>query len=147
MHDEGFRTESEPLVDDEGVTHQGRRIRLIGEGWPNELRMIKDLSDEELKEQVKSLQTLLEDCVRTGDYARIGIAHREYELGYRANSRYVAAIKRREKLVQGAIRLNSKRYRKDAVQIPPDILALMKAFNLSQELAEQLKIVIGAKKA
>jgi hypothetical protein len=31
--------------------------------------------------------------------------------------------------------------------IPADIAALMKAFNITQELAEQLKLTLGAKKS
>jgi hypothetical protein len=147
MHDEGFKTESHPLTDEDGVTHKGRRIRLIGEGWPNELSMIKDLTDDELEKQIHGLQKMLEDCVRTGDYARICIAHREYELGYRRNSRYVAAIKRREKLVQGSVRLNSKKFKKEDT-IPTDIAQLMKAFNISKEQAMAMKVLLaGAKKS
>jgi len=51
-------TQSEPLTEEDGTTHQGRRIRLIGEGWPNSLRMIKDYSDEELEEWVPTLNEL-----------------------------------------------------------------------------------------
>src|SRR5258708_17859117 len=60
-------TQSEPLTEEDGTTHQGRRIRLIGEGWPNSLRMIKDYSDEELDQQIGSLQKLLQDAVKTAD--------------------------------------------------------------------------------
>jgi hypothetical protein len=149
MHSEEFRTTSEPLVDDEGVTHEGRHIRLIGEGWPNALRVIKDMTDAELESQVGGLQELLKDAIKTADYARISIAAREYELDYRKHSRYVAAMKRREKLVQGSIRLSGKKHRMDAsgqkVAIPADVQALM-SLGLTYDQAVAMKSVLGAAK-
>lgn len=138
-------SQREPLTDEDGTEHQGRRIRLIGEGWPNSLRMIKDMSDEELEGQIASLQKLLQDAIKTADYSRISISAREYELDYRKHSRYVAAMKRREKLTQGSVRLNSKKHRVSASgqAIPPDIASLMKAFNISYELAVTLKKTLG----
>lgn len=144
MH-EALPTQVEALVDEEGSEHRGRRIRLIGEGWPNSLRMIKDMDDTELETQIAGLQTLLQDAIKTADYARISISAREYELDYRKHSRYVAAIKRREKIQQGSVRLNSKRHKIGAdAGIPADLLALMKAFNIDRKQAEQLKLVLGA---
>jgi len=150
LTDENLQIQNEPLIDDEGARHEGRKIRLIGEGWPNSLRLIKDTSDDDLKEQIKGLQNLLQDAVKTADYARISIAAREYELDYREHSRYVAAMRRREKIAQGAIRLNKKTHRIDAQgqkqQIPADVAALMKAFNLDYEKAVVLKSVLAATK-
>lgn len=148
MHSQEFAVESAPLVDEDGVGHQGRHINLIGQGWPNSLRMIKDYTDDELRTQIKGLQDLLADAIRTADYARISIAAREFEVDYREHSRYVAAVKRREKIEQGAIRLNSKKYRKTSAsaQIPQDILQIMKAYNVTQQQAAAVKILLGVKK-
>jgi hypothetical protein len=146
MHSQEFATESTPLpADDEGIVHHGRQIRLIGEGWPNSLRMIREMTDDELRGQIKGLQDLLTDAIRTADYARISIAAREFEVDYREHSRYVAAMKRREVLEQGTVRLNSKKYKKGAPALPPDIAALMKAFGLSEAQATQLKATLGGK--
>lgn len=138
-------SEREAIVDEDGTEHRGERIRLIGEGWPNDLVMVKDLSDEEIEKQIRGLQALLKNAIQTGDYARISIASREFELGYRKHSRYVAAIKRREKLQQGAVRLNNKKHRMDAKQagIPADIAALMKLGNLSYEDAVKMKALLA----
>jgi len=142
-------TASDPLIDDEGVEHKGRRIRLIGEGWPNALLLIKDLSDAELDIRIKQLQDLLQQAVRTADYAQICIAHLEFQRDYKAHSRYVAAMKRREKLEQGSIRLNNKKHRIDAsgakVAIPSDIAALMKLGNLTFDQAVAMKALLGGK--
>jgi hypothetical protein len=145
MHAEPLPSQREDVITDEdGTEHRGLRIRLIGEGWPNALRMIKDMSDEELENQINGLQKLLQDAIKTADYARISISAREYELDYRKHSRYVAAVKRREKLQQGTIKLNAKRHKLSGESgIPADLLTLMKAFNITQKQAEQLKLALG----
>jgi hypothetical protein len=149
MHSQEFQVESHPIIDEDGTRHAGRSLRLIGEGWPNKLRSIKDLTDEQLVEQIKFYQKMLEESVRTADYARICIAHAEFDLSYRENSRYVAAMKRREKIEQGAIRLGGKKYRKDTQQapgVPLHIASLMKAHNISQAQAEALVKLLSASK-
>jgi hypothetical protein len=145
---------SEPLQDEEGVTHQGRKIRLIGEGWPNSLRYIKDLSDSELEAEIASLQALLEEAIKTADFARISIAAREFDRDYRSHSRYVAAVKRREKIQQGAVRLNSKQHRvgeKQAEKLGKSlslsaIEALAKSLNIDLDTAKVLMASLEAKK-
>jgi hypothetical protein len=140
-------TQVEPLTEEDGTVHQGRRIRLIGEGWPNDLRLVKDYTDEELEFQISGLQRLLQDAIKTADYARISIAAREYERDYRKHSRYVAAMKRREKLTQGAVRLNSKKHRMDASAKPLTMAeTLAKQMNLTVEQATALLGVLGAQK-
>jgi hypothetical protein len=144
-----YETKSEQVVDDDGTTHSGRRIRLIGEGWPNDLVMIKDLSDEQLITQIKGLQDLLKRAIQTADYAQISIASREFELGYRQHSRYVAAVRRREKLTQGSIRLNQKAHKVGSTgpKIPADIAALMALANITYEQAVAMKALLGKTKA
>jgi hypothetical protein len=142
-------TERVDIVDEDGTEHHGQRVRLIGEGWPNHLLLIKDLNDEELVFRIKDLQRLLADAIRTKDYTQVSLAAHEFELGYRQHSRYVSAMKRREKIQQGTLRLNNKRHRIDASgtkqTIPADIAALMK-LGLSYENAVQMKTLLGKAK-
>jgi hypothetical protein len=142
-------TERVAIVDEDGTGHKGQRVRLIGEGWPNHLLLIKDLTDEELDFRISDLQKALQQAIRTQDYTQISLAAHEYEKGYRQHSRYVAAIKRREKIQQGTLRLNNKKHRMDAfgakVVIPPDIAALMKLGGLTYEQAVQMKTLLGKK--
>jgi hypothetical protein len=143
-------TERVAIVDEDGTTHRGQRVRLIGEGWPNYLLLIKDLNDDELDCRIKDLQGLLTQAIRTQDYTQISLAAHEYEKDYRKHSRYVAAMKRREKIQQGTVRLNNKKHRMDAsgarVAIPPDIAALMKLGGLSFEDAVKMKTLLGKAK-
>ena len=143
-----LQTESQPLVDDEGVEHKGRRIRLIGEGWPNALLLIKDLSEEELELRIKELQGLLNQAVRTADYAQISIAAHEYERDHRAHSRYVAAIKRRQKLEkQGQLRLNKKAHTPGTAQAqasPAEVLS--KTLGIPLDQAKAMLIILAAQK-
>jgi len=142
---DSFETKSEPIVDEDGSTHSGRRIRLIGEGWPNSLVMIKDLSDDELVTQIKGLQDLLKKAIQTADFAQISIAAREFEYEYRKHSRYVAAIRRREKIEQGSIRLNAKSHKPSGPKIPADIAALM-TLGITYEQALVMKAALGKAK-
>jgi len=141
-------TERVPIVDEDGTEHRGQRVRLIGEGWPNHLTLIKDLSDSELDARISDLQSLLTQAIRTQDYTQISLAAHEYEKGYRQHSRYVAAVKRREKLTQGSVRLNNKKHRMDASgkAIPPDIAAIMKLGSMSYEDAVKVKAMLGKTK-
>jgi uncharacterized Zn finger protein (UPF0148 family) len=144
---DSFETKSEPIIDEDGSTHSGRRIRLIGEGWPNSLVMIKDLSDEELVTQIKGLQDLLKRAIQTADFAQISIAAREFEYEYRKHSRYVAAIRRREKIEQGSIRLNAKSHKPSGVpKVPADIAALM-SLGITYEQALVMKAALQGKKS
>ena len=151
---EGFEVANDPLVDDEGTERRGRRIRLIGEGWPDHIRMVSTMTDEELEEQLRGLQQLLKDAIAAQDFARICIAHAEYELEYRKHSRYVKAMQRREKIEQGAVRLGKKRVKAspaslgpDGRPIPPEVASLMQAFGLDYNQALAMKILLGGKKA
>lgn len=137
-------TQREPIIDEDGTIHNGRRVRLIGEGWPNELKMIKDCSDEELEQQIIGLQKLLARAIQTQDYAQISIAARDFELGYRKHSRYVHAMRRREKIEQGAIRLNAKAHRIGKTQSMEEALA--KQLGIPLEQAKALKIILDAQK-
>jgi hypothetical protein len=107
--------------------------------------MIKDLNDEQLVTQIKGLQDLLKRAIQTADYASISIASREFELGHRQHSRYVAAVRRREKLqTQGSIRLNQKSHKvASGPKIPADIAALMTLANLTYEQAVAMKALLG----
>ena len=141
MHE--TNTTNEPLVDDDGTKHEGRRIRLIGEGWPNALQSLDSMSDDQLRDYIAGMRRLLEQAIQTGNYASISIAAAEYKLAYKEHSRYVAAMKRREKLEKhGQILLNAKKT-KLSPDIPTDIAALMKAFGLTQAEATKMKSVLG----
>lgn len=140
-----IETKRESIIDEDGSEHKGQRIRLIGEGWPNELISIKDCSDEELEKQIAGLQKLLAKAIQTQDYAQISIAAREFELGYRKHSRYVSAIRRREKIEQGAIRLNSRQHKVGAKTLSMEE-QLAKQLGIPIEQARALKIILDAQK-
>jgi len=146
VHSKTLDTQRESIVDEDGVTKRNSaRIRLIGEGWPDRLRMVDDMTDDELTQHLKQMQEILAEATRLGDYARISIAHDEYVLGYREHSRYVAAVKRREKRAaqtQGILNLGKNK----VGHIPADLASLMKAYSLSLEEAKAMKILLGGAK-
>ena len=141
------RLEAEPLVDDEGVTRTGRRIRLIGEGWPAHMEMIRQLTDEGLEVKLKEWQSLLQESIRTTDYSRIMVCALEFEKEDRFKSKVRKLSKRREELKQGAVRLNGKKTRVKGEQKPKDpVEVLMGKMGVSREIAEKLWMALGGKK-
>lgn len=151
VHTKVLDTQREPIIDEDGTQHRGERIKLIGEDWPHQAKMVEDMTDDEAVEFITVLQKRLEVCNKTGTYLQITIAHAQYVLGARQHSRYVKAMRQREKheaAKAGILNFKTKKLRTaSGQQIPSDIMSLMKAFNLTYEAALLLKNVLGAKKS
>lgn len=151
MHSKALPTAREPIIDEDGITKRNsERIKLVGEGWPNHLRTLESMTDEETVEFIKSMQAMLKQAIEIGDYARISIAHAEYAMEYREHSRHVKAIRQREKheaAKQGILNLGKRKLKTASGQtIPDDIASMMKAFGLSYEQAQAMKILLGGAK-
>lgn len=147
MHETSTKTE--PIIDEEGSERNGRRIRLIGEGWPSAMQKLDDMTDDQLREHIAGMQKLLEQAIQSGNYAQISIAAAEYKLSYREHSRYVAAVKRRKKIEQGVLNLGRKKFRpggQEKKKIPADIAALMKLGGLTYEQALAARALLQAAK-
>lgn len=144
-----IQVNEEPLTDEDGTTHQGRRVRLIGEGWPTSLEMIRSLNDEQLEHKISEWQALLKEAVKTGEFFRITVAAAEFEKESRYRSKVRKLQRRREELEkQGPLRLNSKTHRVNAKAATPLSMAesLAKQMNISLDQARALLIVLGAQK-
>ena len=126
--DENTKFEDLPLIDDEGVTHQGRQIRLIGEGWPHALEMLSALSDEELELKIIQWKSLLKHALLTGEFYRITVSAAEFEKEERHDSKRRKLEYRREELRQGTLRVNAKAVKVD---------------DAAAKLSKQLGIPIG----
>lgn len=70
----------EKLIDEDGVSHEGRRINLTGEFWMSMVRDVRQMSDQELENHVISLKTAVREIEVIRDYRRIALAHGENEL-------------------------------------------------------------------
>lgn len=148
MHSDVLETRREPVLDEDGEPRRGERIRLIGEGWPDRIRMVDDMSDEEIVDYLAEHQRRLQKAMKDVDYEQVTIAHASYILGHRQHSRYVAAMRRRKKKEEGtASGLNLGGKKSPGKQIPQDIASLMKAFGISYDKAVQLKSALGGTKA
>jgi hypothetical protein len=146
MHSKPLETKREPILDEDGAPRHGERIALVGEGWPDRIRMVDQMTDDELVGYITEHQRRLDRARKDSDYEQITIAHANYVLGARQHSRYIAAIRRREKreALAGVINLG-KNKTKGQKQIPPDIVALMKLPGIdTYEKAVAMKSVLGA---
>jgi hypothetical protein len=82
-------TESVKLVDEDGVGHTGRGIKLTGEFWAAMQQDVRDMTDSELESHVVSLQQAVREIELIRDYRKIALAHGENELECRKNGKLV----------------------------------------------------------
>ena len=127
-----LQMQDEPLVDDEGVTHQGRHIKLIGEGWPASMEMIRTLNDLQLEAKITEWKKLLAEAIKTSEYFRITVCAAEFEKEDRYRSKVRKLQKRCEELQQGAIRLNNQKTRVKAPKDPAEALAATMGITVEQ---------------
>lgn len=139
-------TTSTPLVDDEGVTHSGRTIKLTGEFWAAMQRDVRDMTDDELKAHVISLQQAVREIELVRDYRKIALAHGENELEVRSNGklRRLRLIKdvKTGRLSVGAVKERRQSKPKDAVN---SVIETLKSCGMTTE--QILSILANAKAA
>lgn len=142
--DENTTFEEHPLIDDEGVEHRGRKIRLIGEGWPRELEMIQSLTDDELTTKIEEWERQLKLAMIKQEFWRISVSAAKYEKEERHDSKRRKLESRREELKQGTLRVNAR-----AVRPEDGAAKLSKQLGISVEKAravlELIKKQRGAK--
>lgn len=142
----------EEELDEEGntVIHRGRRIKLIGEGWPPSMQMVNSFPDNEdgdrgLEIFISERQRLLRDAIATSEYHRITLSHAEFVKEHRRHSKAAKLQRRREELEQGVLRVGGKLHRgggKTLKQESEDE-KLMKLLNLTPELFKAFKKVMN----
>jgi hypothetical protein len=144
VSDSSLQVAREPITDEDGTQHQGTRMRLIGEGWPNSLHLIKDMTDLELEDQISDLATGLKEAQLTLDYKKILYSAATFEKDRRVHSNAVKARRRREKIEQGAVKLNGKSVRMKTVADPIDLLA--KQLKIPYDQAKAVMAMLGKAK-
>jgi hypothetical protein len=75
--------EEAPLLDTEGVRHQGKVIRPVGIVFSQNGKLIHEMTDDELKEYIVRYQQAVHDCERSLDYSRITLGNALFEAGHR----------------------------------------------------------------
>ncbi len=137
--------EEELDADGNTVVHRGRRIKLIGEGWPNTMQMVCDLTDEGLEIFIAERQRLLKEAVATAEYHRITLSHAEFTLNYKKHSKAVKLQRRYAKLQQGTLRVGSTRQNMGtkAVKQATEDDKLMKLLGLTPEQFKAFKKVMN----
>lgn len=142
--DENTSLVEAPLVDDEGVEHKGRQLKLIGEGWPNLLEMIHNLTEQELEQKLGQWKSLLKQAMITNEFYRITVSAAEFEKEERRDSRRRRLEDRREALkAQGTSRLNGKASTRTtadpAVKLSKDLGIPIKQARKLIEITNQMK--------
>lgn len=139
--------EEQEEVDGQVVVHHGRRIKLIGEGWPSSMQMVNALTDEGLEVFIAERQRLLKEAVATAEYHRITLSHAEFTKEYKRHSKVVKLQRRREELQQGVVRLSGKRHQQGASATikkqESEDEKLMKLLGLDSEQLKEFKKVMN----
>jgi len=71
--------ESAIITSEDGKEITGKKIKLIGEGWPDQLEKIQSLTDEVLGEKILEYKNLLKEVVRLRDTFLITVSAMENE--------------------------------------------------------------------
>lgn len=148
ISDESIKTDYTTIKDDDGTTHMGNNIKLIGEGWPRSLEMIHKLTDEQLEAKIAELKKRVKEAQLTLDYSRILLSAAEFERAYSKHSKRVKLMRaqmiesKTEK--QGTIRLNKKAHK--VISIDDQAQLLSSQLNITIEQAKALMALAAAKK-
>jgi hypothetical protein len=70
---------TEGIPDVDGEVHHGRRFKLIGEGWPDQIEKISELSDADLEAKLDFFKMALKEVVRVRDTMLITLSAMENE--------------------------------------------------------------------
>ena len=144
----GFEIAEEPLVDDDGVEHKGRRIKLIGEGWPDIRSYLDTMSEEGLIQQIADWQRQLKDAIAKQDLCRILISVGESVKSDHSRKRRAKQLKELASQPSSPTRKAKphaapQRLGPDGNPIPQAVLSLMDGFNLDYATAVSLHAVLS----
>ena len=147
VSDATLQLDSEPLIDDDGSEHKGRHLKLIGEGWPNSIAALRDMSEEELEEHIAELTVRVKKAQLTLDYSQILKSAAEFDLADRQQNKIRKLRERRTTIEKGALKLNGvsasgnaakqQRRKTDPVQI------LATTLGIDYETAKKLSAALG----
>lgn len=103
-------------IDEDGktVVHRGRRIKLIGEGWPSSMQMVNALDEAGLEIFIAERQRLLKEAIQLAEYHRITLSHAEFTKEYKRHSKAAKLQRRSEEIRQGVVRLSGKKHQAGA---------------------------------
>lgn len=105
LNQETINSQSEPLVDTEGVRHSGRHILATGDAFHFASKMIHEMDDAELLQHIEHCRTAIELFGKQLDYQRINLTTAEFE----AYERKLGPLKR----VGGEIRFSVNNVTRD----------------------------------
>lgn len=145
INDSNTTIEYRPLTEDDGTTHQGRQVKLIGEGWPNMLEMIRTLSDDDLEFKLGEWQRLLQESIKTTEFFRIAVSATMFEKEDRYRSKVRKLERRRKEIEKQSTEKKNGKLRsvsaKSAKADPVELLA--KQMGISVEVARQVMKTLG----
>lgn len=126
-----------PLIDEDGVQHNGREISIKGETWYSQCRIISELSEVELPQWVDKYRMMLHDAERAKEYRQIMLSALELEQADRAHTK--ARALRYVKVPTTAAKQAAAKPRRDKIT---SVIESLKSAGLT---AADLQALIAAK--
>jgi hypothetical protein len=143
---ENTKVISSPLVDDENVTHQGRKLLLTGESWMRNRDIIATMTDVELEAKLVALSEAVKEAEMVLDYRKIVRNMVENEKGTRYSKKMS-----RLRLIKGVGAMHEvgkANGQTGAAQTTKDALGALKKMGLKPEaIANLLTKLARTKKA
>jgi hypothetical protein len=139
------KIETTPLVGEDGVTHQGRKLVLTGEAWMRSRDVIAHMTDIELELKITALKVAVHEAELLLDYRRIHLNQAENEKEGRSLKHH-----RRRMLIEGvdaAHKANKVQGSNEKVDTAKDALKSLKNLGLNQTaIANVLLLLAKGKK-
>lgn len=137
------RIEVKPLIDEDGVTHKGRKLLLTGETWMRNRDVISKMTDIELEAKLTALTQAVREAEMILDFRRISRQQVENEKG----DRYSKKVGRRRLI--GAMDNVHKSANKipgsgaEKVEVAKDVIKTLKGLGLNQTAIANLLLKLS----
>jgi hypothetical protein len=137
--------QSKPLIDEDGVTHQGRQLVLTGETWMRNRDIISMMTDAELEAKLESMTKAVHEAEMVLDYRRIQRNQLENEKSSRLSRklgrlRLISAVDH----VHKASPTTNGKAKVDAVK---DVFGALKGLGLNKDAIANVLLKLAQSKA
>ncbi len=140
------RIEEKPLIDEEGVRHQGRQLILTGESWMRNRDVIAKMTDVELQAKLTAINQGIKEFEMVLDFKKITRTQIESEIG----DRYSRKLGRRRLIgAMDSVHKNANKVSgtgEAKVEVAKEALKALKNLGLNKDAIANVLIKLAQKK-
>jgi hypothetical protein len=145
VQESNTKIESQPLVGDDGVRHQGRKLVLTGEAWMRNRELISQMTDIELEQKLISLKYSVHEAEMIFEFRKIALSSVESE----KETRHARKTRRRYLLeAMDQVHKSNKVNVTDAqakVDVAKDALNALKRLGLNKDAMANVLLMLAKK--